>query len=243
MPIKFPNWFRIFWWVLVSSIVTYFLWKRYPDLITGHSAPVDVFIFLIWIGLLLIPVFQEVSFFGISLKQQIKEARAELKEQIQSLKAEIHNNVDVRSQVSQTVYASPPDSSLPDLEQRVKRAVTQALASHPRSPTPQLSEIKVPDDTSYLFSVRFAIEEQLRRIFSRRFPDTEQRRPIPVFRLTESLVQNEILPPDLGSVIRDVYAVCSPAIHGERVTSAKVAFVRDVAPELIATLKSIDAGI
>jgi hypothetical protein len=42
--------------------------------------------------------------------------------------------------------------------------------------------------------------------------------------------------------IREVYSVCSPAIHGEPITEAQVSFVRDVAPELIAALRAIPSG-
>jgi hypothetical protein len=46
--------------------------------------------------------------------------------------------------------------------------------------------------------------------------------------------------PRLDHAIREVYAVCSPAIHGEPVTQAQIDFVKDVGPELIAALRSIE---
>lgn len=242
MPVKFPNWFRIAWWLAILGATSYFLWRRYPDLVGGRSCPVDVFVFLIWVGLLLVPLFQEVNFFGIKLKQQIKEAKEELKQQILSLKADIHNNVDARSQLNQTIYTSPPDWSLPGIEQQVKRAVAQALAARHGAPTPQQPDIKAPEDNAYLFSVRLAIETELRRIHALPFPDIVAKRKEPLSRIIESLLGDDILTPDLASALREVYAVCTPAIHGEKVTTAKLQFVRDVAPDLIGTLKLIQPG-
>ena len=43
----------------------------------------------------------------------------------------------------------------------------------------------------------------------------------------------------LTAAIRDVDSICSHAIHGEDVTPAQVAFVRDVTPELLEALRAI----
>jgi hypothetical protein len=48
-----------------------------------------------------------------------------------------------------------------------------------------------------------------------------------------------LLEPSLGNVIREAYAVCSPAIHGEPATEAQVEFVKDVGPQLAAALRTI----
>ena len=67
----------------------------------------------------------------------------------------------------------------------------------------------------------------------------EVRRPIPVFQIARILANEGLLDPRLANVVREVYAVASPAVHGEPVSEAKIAFVRDVAPELISALKAI----
>ena len=53
------------------------------------------------------------------------------------------------------------------------------------------------------------------------------------------LIINELIAPQMGNAIREVYSVCSPAIHGEEVSSAQVDFVRNTAPELIPALEVI----
>ncbi len=61
----------------------------------------------------------------------------------------------------------------------------------------------------------------------------------PLSRLLDVLIQAEIVDSELARAIRQVYAVCSPAIHGEDVSQTKVNFVREVAPELQATLRKL----
>ena len=39
---KLPNWFRILWWFLLTAGLTWVLYRRYPDLVAGHAAVVDV---------------------------------------------------------------------------------------------------------------------------------------------------------------------------------------------------------
>ncbi len=51
------------------------------------------------------------------------------------------------------------------------------------------------------------------------------------------LVQDRLVA--IAHAIREVYAICSPAIHGEPVSDAQVAFAEDVGPELVAALKAI----
>jgi hypothetical protein len=63
---KLPNWFRILWWFLLTAGLTWVLYRRYPDLVAGHAAAVDVFVFAVWVALILVLLFHEVSFSGVS---------------------------------------------------------------------------------------------------------------------------------------------------------------------------------
>lgn len=48
-----------------------------------------------------------------------------------------------------------------------------------------------------------------------------------------------MISPNLAHAVREVYSVCSAAIHGEDVSDNQVQFVRDVAPELLAALEAV----
>jgi hypothetical protein len=72
---KLPNWFKIVWWLLLTSGLTWVLYQRYPDLVAGHAAAADVFFFAVWIALLLAPLFQEVNLLGLKFKQEIDELK------------------------------------------------------------------------------------------------------------------------------------------------------------------------
>jgi hypothetical protein len=205
------------------------------------ATPADVVVFLLFVALFLAPVFKEVNLFGLKLNQQVKE----LKDEVSSLRSDIRNSVDIRTQINPVFHAPapPPDSQLPALEGRLRAVMTEVLRDYgverpqPRADIPALS-----DDVAFLFSARYHIEKELRRIMADRIQAEEVRRPIPVFQIARMLASEGLLDSRLANVVREVFAVASPAVHGEPVSEAKVAFVREVAPELISALKAIRSG-
>jgi hypothetical protein len=195
-------------------------------------------LFLLFVALFLAPVFTELSLLGIKFKTQVKE----LKEEVAGLRSDIRNSIDVRTQINPVfnTLAPPPDSQLPALEGRLRAVLTEVLREYGIDRPPRALDMpSVSDDVLYLFNARFHIEKELRRILSDRTAPDERRRPVPVFQIARTLASEGLLDQRLAHVVREVYAVASPAVHGEPVSSAQVAFVRDVAPELIATLRAI----
>jgi hypothetical protein len=100
-----------------------------------------------------------------------------------------------------------------------------------------------PEDVALLFSARYNIEKELRRIAEGRgvFSGLASlhHRNLPIGRLAKMLADSDVIDPRLSDAIREVYAVCSPAIHGESVSQPQVSFVKDVAPGLIAALRAV----
>jgi hypothetical protein len=240
---KLPNWFKIAWWLLLLLLITRFLIHRYPELVLGNAAPSDVFIFFIWVALALIPFFHEINFFGLELKQDIEKTKKELASQISSLRNEVQNSINVRTQINPQFHipAPPSDARLPHIQEEVRSAVAAAVAELGLSKQPAPSPIlQVDDDITLLFQTRYSIERELRRIWNARLATPDDRRTTPVFHITRALSDAELIAPNLAHAIREVYAVCSPAIHGEQPTGKQVDFVREVTPNLIATLKAIE---
>ncbi|MEY2501578.1 MAG: hypothetical protein QOI07_1912 [Verrucomicrobiota bacterium] len=217
-----------------------FLYFRLPDFVASRNGTIDVFAFLMWAALLLAPVFQEVAFFGVSLKQELREAKNEIREQLLELKADIHNTVDVHPNINVFAPAPPPDAALPKLEEQAKRVVREQrkLRAVPEEQAKQ-PIVEVPEAAKYLFGVRYTIEQELRRLMRSRLADYQGFRPLTAFQMVRVLLQAELLDSHLGEVVREVLAVCSPAIHGDDVSEAKRKFVADIAPELIDTLRSL----
>lgn len=239
---KLPTWFRIVWWVAITSLAGWLFSSRLPEISKTGGAPVDIVIFLVLVALLLAPVFQEVSFFGLKFKQAIDDLQKQISTQLSVLKADLQTTITNTSNVNVTVPSPPTDDQLPGLEERVRAAVTETMQSLGAAvgQVQNAGPTQVDEDTRYLFQVRYTIERKLRRISETLVDLSEKRSRAPIAYLTVHLVRQEVMPPNLGRAIRDVYDVCSPAIHGEPISAEQVTFVRDVAPGIIETLTEIE---
>jgi hypothetical protein len=238
---KLPTWFKLLWWLLITGLTGLFFYSRLPAISAGDATTVDVFVFLVLVALMLVPIFQEVSFFGLKFKQTIDDLQKNIATQLAVFRADIQTTISNTSNINVTLPSPPPDDQLPDLEERIRGAVSEALQEQGLSPTPTPSATvpKADENTVFLFKTRHTIEKKLRRIASL-FADSPKRRPIPIIHLSGILVKQELLHPKFASAIREIYSVCSPAIHGEPVTEAQINFVRDVAPQVIDALTEIE---
>lgn len=235
---KLPNWLKIIWWLILFGFVTYLMSLRFNSIISGSSNTTDIIIFLIWIALLAIPLFQEVSFFGVGLKKEINDLKSELS----SFKSEIRNTISMRAEMSQQInFPLPKDSELADIKASIQHTIAKSLEEHGiGKPAPAAKKQLAPEGTLYLFSVRYAIENELNRITNTftGIDDTfEKYRPRTIIQMIDFLKYMRLIKQDYIIVLRDVLAICNAAIHGSEISEAKVNFVRDVAPGLIETLK------
>ena len=239
---QLPNKFKIGWWIFLTLLLTAFLLLSYGSIASGHLSAVDDVAFIVWVGLLLAPLFSEISLFGVKLKQSIDELKSFVSTQVADIRSDVRNAVDIRTTFSPNFYvpAPPPDAQLPDLETRIKDALSSVLASHGvQQRAPMSTNVSVSDEVISLFSLRYSIESELRRLARNRdlLPQEGRRRSI--FEPLRALIDEGTIEPQLYHAIRDVYAVCSPAIHGEPVTDKQVSFAKDVGPELVAILRRI----
>lgn len=237
---KLPNWFKIVWWLLLLIGVGLLLTMRISAIAAGQGGAIDALLLVLWVALFLAPVYQEVDILGLKLKQEVRE----VKDAVEDLRAEIRNSVDVRAQINPTFNfpTPPPDSQLPALEIRLRKVLEDVLQSHGREQVAvDASKDDVSNDVLMLFNARYQVEKEVRRIWENRVAsESRERRNMPVYQMLRTLSSEGHLDSRIVGVIREVYAVSSPAIHGEPVTQAQVAFVKDVTPQLISTLRAIE---
>jgi len=234
---KIPNWAKLVWWAVLVGILTYFLWARLPDLLSGKAAAADIAVFGVWMALLLSPLFTEVELFGVTLKNEIEELKEDLTAQIGDIRNDIRNAVDVRATVSPifNMPSPPKDSELPGMLEEIKFAISTVFAERGAPPTTQ-ANINVPEEVAFLFETRYNLERELRRLTAQ---SDVRNRPVPVIQMLRELIAAGVLPQDLGHAVQDAYRVCTPAVHGDSVSLEKVMFVREVASDLISALRAI----
>ena len=210
---KFPNWFRILWWVILLSGITLFLKSRLPDLISGSSTPADIVVFLVWIALCLLPLVAEINILGIKLKKEVEAIHKDLSERIEAVRNDIQNTIDVRSQFNPqfTLHMPPLDSQLPAIEEQVRVAINNAMNEYGiQRGSIESNQIAVSETERFMFAVRNNIERELRRIYSLHFPNELARRYSSIISISRVLTNHE-LP--------------SPAVHPKQWTSVIISLL------------------
>lgn len=238
---KFSNTFKIIWWIfLMLAIGSLFVW-RLEDIGRGKAAPVDVFIFLILVALLLLPIFVEVEFFGIKLKREIEELKTQIKLQLGDLKNEIRNNQVQTINQNITGFGPPPkDEEIPELDAQIDRIVKKALKEFKVDEVTSAEySIEVPSENLKLFQIRYNIEQELRRIWMMNI-DNGRFSTKPLSLIVKELSENKLIEKQLYYILREVLSVCNYAIHGEKVSKSQVDFVIKNAHEIIDLLRTLE---
>jgi hypothetical protein len=98
----------------------------------------------------------------------------------------------------------------------------------------------VPDYVPRLASLRVALENEVRRIARTWLFNTErQRPPVPIWELLRDLEAEGAIPTPLRQGARDVYNICSAALHGGDLTPQQMSFAEEIGPGIVAALKKI----
>lgn len=101
------------------------------------------------------------------------------------------------------------------------------------------THFNVSENVNYLFSVRYTLEKELRRLNEKHLEDE---RPRPIMIMMPRLVELGIISPSQHKAIRNIYSITAPAVHGDdsRMTLAEIDFVKQIAPGLIAELQKTE---
>jgi hypothetical protein len=214
---------------------------RIGFIVSQQPSPFDIILFLVWIALLLSPIFSQVSLFGVTLRKELNALRSEVKDQLINLRSEIQTSVALQAQFNPVFYLNVPgDTQLRVKEPEYRKIVEQDMKEKGiRKPSTKESITReVPEDAMFLFGVRYEIENELRRI-SGDMIDVVHGRGAPFLQVLRTLVDRQVLDARLAQVIRDMYSICSAAVHGGQVTREQTSFVRNLAPQLLASLKEM----
>lgn len=222
-------------WFLIVAFLTYLVIVRVPALLSGNPTNMDIIVFIIWTALIIAPMFREVNIFGVGLKNDIDSLRNDFRGEMLNLRSEIQNTINFSPQIN--VGQPPADSELPGLREAIQKAFKDTFGTEELPVAEIEEELSTPIDTQFLFSVRYNMDNELNRIWRSLSPiETEDRLSRSSVQIMRQLLQSETIDMEFYKAFRDVYTVCNQAIHGQDVSQAKINFVRDVAPQLLAYL-------
>lgn len=242
--LKFSIGFKYFWWGFLIVLCIALLFLRLDLLKLGGLSSLDTIIIAVFIILILIPFFSEMSFLGFSIKQQISEVKNEVIKEIDTLRTDVNTFFDIQNGIKQEFYFGTqtiPDDQLDKIKERIINDLNSiSNKKGVNIPPGQIKDIKIPTDTELFFSARYQIENELRRIWHNNFGGTKPIKNYALRNMMWDLKGRKIMPPSMLDIIREVFIVVTPVIHGEKPTENQIDFINKVVPNLIASLKEID---
>jgi hypothetical protein len=226
---KLYNNFKIALWIILLLSVSSLLVFRYSAIAAGTSSTSDIFILLFWIVLMLAPIFRDINMFGPRLKQSIES----LKDQVQNLMFTVQSQTQ---SVNINNYPIPPsDNEIAQRQKEVEEVLGKGVSIR------SLQDDSIPEnpELNYLFNLRRSIETELRRIESIRLGFDWDYRRFSFSQIIQRFVQADLMPLGLAAAIRDIYAICTAAIHGEQMSPKQIAYAKEIGPQIVLALKRI----
>ena len=111
---KFSERFKRIWW-LVSFIVALILMiLSWDAILSSNATSFDLGLLAVVTALAVVPLFSEFTFLGLTVKQQVEEAKKEIRQDIKehtlALRTELQNVINVRNQVAPQFFLNNPPS-------------------------------------------------------------------------------------------------------------------------------------
>lgn len=207
------------WYIVLLSFSSLYVWKSRYYISDLSSLTPENLIFLIWIVLLLFPLFSEMEFMGVKIKRAIEQANAEVKESIQELKLQM---IDLKVSNSFSTTVQIANNTLP----------TQTEMDKLEKVLPDNRETvveKVPSNIPiYLFEVRYELEKQLRELHSYIVPIGYAGASLS--KMAKDLYREEVIDGITCDLIIKIARIANNVIHGGQAEKEHVDFVQRSLP-------------
>lgn len=237
----FNSKFKYFLWGFLLILSLVFFSFRIDSILKGNLTSIETYVLVIFTFLVLMPFFSEISFFGFKIKQQLSEVKNDIIKEINNLKIKINNISEMNNNMDSHIYLGnePTDKLIEKWEESAKK-MFKNLNGENKKEKVNVEIYDISKDVITLFSARYKIETELRRIWLNNFEGhIDDRNALFIKSMLNDLHINEIITRKMVSLIHRVYRITTPGIHGEDVTSKQVEYVKMIMPEIIKQLENI----
>ena len=194
-------------------------------------------VFIIWVVLLLLPLFSELEFLGVKIKkevqQEVEKSNEEIKRNIRDIQAQITQlqiSNNIANQVTVNGGPLPSETKIDELIAEV-HALSEANKDKKETDT---AEKTAPEQSIKLFEMRLGIETALKDICEKygivgKFPMT-------VVQMASYLRKEEILDSNIAELLIQVVKITNRGVHGEIVNQKYMDFASQAYPQIMKEL-------
>jgi hypothetical protein len=219
---------RELWWFLTLVLLAAYAFDRWPDLHRGKPDALDLLLFVVLIGIWLLPLATEVRIWGFQLKREVHKLRKDVAGLQQTLS------------MSQAVNVNTFDPKL--LEAALNGEKKQGGAGQFGAPrVSQTPPEDPPAQAQLAFATRYQIDKEISRLVT---VAMKRRKHEAVGLLGQGaqlhyLEESGLIDANLASATRQVSAAASQEIHGHALDPAGYAVFREGAQFVLGQLRAI----
>lgn len=236
---------RWFYWGGLTILNTILILARRQVFLDGTAASSDLVILVVWLALLLAPLFQAVELFGLKFQHQIDELKQDVARQLSVFRTEITTTMSSNSIASSAVTLYP-QLTTEQLETLARRLASESTAQREKKDIGGFIEVlkrrpDVPPQVSEMFAFRYSLEGKVNRILSLLHSShtSRQARQRPVVSLAGELAARDLLSAIEAQALPAMWGITSQAIHGRPVSSDELEFVRETFPAISEALDQV----
>lgn len=232
---------RNLWYLLLLIMSTLYVLVHWSSIYQLKELNAINLIFILWIILLLLPLFSEMEFFGIKLKKELEKTKDELKGNINDLHTQI-TDLKLSNLNANTInFGSnflPTEQELKELfEDFIKKSSTSTEQVTDPSPSAK-DKVKIDDkynlglevseESTYLFKVRLILEKTLADLCEKMGYEGNRS----ISEMIRYLVRGELINSNTADLIFQINKIVNRGVHGEIVSNEYINFINKVFPEL-----------
>lgn len=230
------NYLKKKWWYVVllfiSSFYIYYYRNEIEDLSKFNAMNL---IFILWLILLIYPLFSEIEIGSVKLKKEIEEVKETTKEAFRELRLQIMDmkisNANSNANTFVLNSTLPSEQELKEIRNNIKPA--KVTDDEGRSLE---EEIDISEQNVYLFKVRLAIEKRVNALCDKMNYDGGRT----LMSSVRYLLKHEAINASIADGIEQIIHIANRGVHGEIVSSKYIDFVKEVAPGVLRELDEIE---
>lgn len=227
------------WYIVLLCTSSVYVWHYRFDIYQLKEINAQNLIFILWLFLLVFPLFSEMEFLGVKVKKEVEKATEGVKDSLQNLQiqmAQLQMTNSVANNINLNNTALPSEQKIEELLSMVRNL--QSNSSDTETPSVDAT-VDIDDKNVYLFKVRLDIETSLRELCEK----IGHAEKMPIVKMMQLLIRNEIIDNITCDLISQVIKIANRGVHGEIVSTEYVNFVNETYPEIARQLKDASSKL
>ncbi|MGG6491821.1 UNVERIFIED_CONTAM: VanZ family protein [Bacteroidetes bacterium 56_B9] len=225
------------WYIVLLTISTIYLAINRFAIEKLDDASMLSTVFIIWVVLLVLPLFSELEFLGVKVKKEVKKAVEKSNEEV---KASIHNLQQIVSQIQVSNSVAPQftinSGSLPS-EERIDNLIKEIRLLNEQNTNKQTEKqdkVNIPTQNIELFKMRYGIEVKLNDALD--LIGYNGKNHISLIQSANYLSQQGVLDPTSTDLLIQVVRIANRGVHGEIIGQKYLDFASEAYPKIIDAL-------